>query len=221
MNIGENTSDINLALHILLESEYWLSSVESNFTYARLHDGIDGAIDDKNDPAHYLSLFMVGYGEICISIPPRKKEGFWLFRNYHRGGGQSLRVFRALIVLMEAIRRDNKEPLKKNIFYSDRDVEKALNFILEDSYWIKTVEIGKLYKRRHDDAEGKNDLSQYLSLFIDSSGNSDIHIGIYPGAYRTLRFRPSAGGGKSERVRNALTILMEAIRRDNEKNPEP
>lgn len=210
-----------IALHILLESEYWLSSVESNFTYARIHDGIDGQNDDKNDPVHYLSLFMVGYGEICISIPPREKDGCWLFRNYHGGGGQSLRVFRALIVLMEAIRRDNNEPLEKNIIYGDKDVAKALDFILEDSYWIKTVDIGKLYKRRHDDAEGKDDFSQYLSLFIDSSGNSDIHVVIHPGAYRTLRFRPSAGGGKSERVRKALVIVIEAIRRDNEKNPEP
>lgn len=218
--ISQNNKKVGIVLDILLGSEYAISSVEADFHYMRRHDGIDGEEGNEYDPRHYLSVFTVGHGDACIVFPPGGKNSLWRFRNYHWGGGQSLRVFRALIVLMEAIRRDNKKPLEKSVICGDKDVVKALDFILEDSYWIETIDIGKLYERRHDDIDGKDDRGQYLSLSIDSSGNSDIYIIIHSGKYRILRFQHPIGGGKSERVRKALIILAEAIRRDNEKNPE-
>lgn len=210
---------VRLALAVLLESEYSLASVKSSFTYARVHDGIDGEKDDKNDPAHSLSLFMVGYGEVCIIIPPKKKHDEWRFRN-RVGGGQSERVRRALIVLMEAIRRDNlKEPFYNTGCYKEREVAEALNFVLEDKYWIDSIDVSELYTCQHDDAEGSDEDSNNFSLAVDFTG--DVHIVIHAGKFRTLRFRHPFSGGKSERVRKALIILMESIRRDNEKNPEP
>jgi hypothetical protein len=40
------------------------------------------------------------------------------------------------------------------------------------------------------------------------------------GGGQTLRFRTWAGGGHSLRVRQALMVLAEAIRRDNEDRPQ-
>lgn len=217
---GKNDKNKWTALEIILESEYLIGSIETDFHYMRRHDGLDGEKDNNFDPVHFLSVFTVGYGDTCIIYPPAKKDKMWCFRICGQGGGQSPRVYRALIVLMEAIRRDNLGPIEINNIYADEKVKKALAFILEENYWIETIEIGKTYERMHDDAGGSDNKSQYLSLMIDTSGNSDIHIIIHSGKYRTLRFRMSAAGGKSERVRKALGILMEAIRRDNEDNPE-
>lgn len=213
-------NEVEKALAILLESNYDIKKLEQDCYYGRRHDGIDGENDDKNDPEHFLYVSVVDYGDINIIFPPTKILKMWRFRN-RGGGGQSLRVYKASIILMEAIRRDNEEfESKSEAFCGDGEVLSVLNFVLEDSYWIETIEVGKIYERRHDDTDGCYNKSQYLSLIIDSSGNSDVHIFIHPGKYRTLRFRNPFGGGKSERVRKALLIVMEAIRRDNKNNPE-
>jgi hypothetical protein len=105
--------------------------------------------------------------------------------------------------------------------YRDEEVRRAIDILLESEYWPDAVKSDELYQRRHDDTDGENnpsDLTQYLSLGIDNWG--DVHINIPPGKWRELRFRTRQGGGQSERVRKALIILAEAIRRDNEKNPE-
>ncbi|KKP68105.1 MAG: hypothetical protein UR66_C0008G0013 [Candidatus Moranbacteria bacterium GW2011_GWE1_35_17] len=220
MKRPQNYKKVEIALKVLLESSYLISSLETDFQYMRRHDGVDGERKDEHDSVQYLSLYIDFVSDVSISIPPKKKDDEWRFRN-RGGGGQSPRTFRALVVLMEAIRRDNEKSLVESKIYSDENISEALDFILEDSYWIETVDIGKLYKQRQDDIDGSDEPIQYLALGIDSSGNSDIHIAIYPGKHRELRFRNSFGGGKSERVRKALIIVMEAIRRDNEKNPEP
>lgn len=210
---------VYLALEVLLESEYSLKLVEINFAYSRIHDGIDGEKDDKNDPAHSLSLFKVDYGDVCINVPPKKKDDVWRFRT-SGGGGQSERVRRALIVLMEAIRRDNlREPFCNVECYSEKEIAEALDFVLEENYWIDLTDTIDFYSCQQDDTDGSDDDSNNFSLAVDFTG--DVHIVIHAGKFRTLRFRPPAGGGKSERVRKALVIVMEAIRRDNEKNPEP
>ena len=110
----------------------------------------------------------------------------------------------------------------KNKIYSDEEIAQAIDILLEGEYWPNRIKSNELYQRIHDDTDGKNnpsDLTQYLSLGVDNWG--DVHINIPPGKWRELRFRTRGGGGQSERVRKALIILMEAIRRDNEKNPEP
>lgn len=102
--------------------------------------------------------------------------------------------------------------------YSDKKVKEALNVLLEGEYWIEALCVNKLFKRKHDDTDGRDDQTQYLSLAIDPMG--DVHINVPLGPWRILRYRTPGGGGQSERVRKALIILAEAIRRDNEKNPE-
>jgi hypothetical protein len=89
---------------------------------------------------------------------------------------------------------------------------------LESEYWIVALNANELFERKHDDTDGKSNPTQYLSLAIDFMG--DVDINIPPGKWRKLRFRTPGGGGKSERVRKALVILAEAIRRDNEEKPE-
>jgi len=102
--------------------------------------------------------------------------------------------------------------------YDNKDVETAIDIILESDYWPEDLEGGD-HKRKHDDTDGKNGPEEYLIISIDFCG--DVRINIPPGKWRELRFRTPGGGGHSERVRKALVILAEAIRRDNEKNPEP
>lgn len=218
--MNKTADEISRYLSVILESEYLINSLESDFYYERLHDGVDGERDDKNNPEQFLRIFFVEGGDVCVIFPPKNRWSVWRFRNCFGGGGQSPRVFRALIVLMEAIRRDNEELLRKSVIFDDKEVEEALNFVLEDNFWIEAIDIGKIYERNQDDIDGEDNSTQYLSLFFDSSGNSDIHIIIHPGKYRTLRFRLPVGGGKSERTRKALMIVAEAIRRDNEKNPD-
>lgn len=100
----------------------------------------------------------------------------------------------------------------------DGEIMKALDMLLEGHYWPTTLDTGQIYARRHDDTDGKDDPTQYLSLEIDQWG--DVHMQIPPGKFRALRFRMPGGGGQSERVRKALIILAEAIRRDNDENPQ-
>lgn len=101
---------------------------------------------------------------------------------------------------------------------SNAEVKQAMDVLLEGYYWPETLESKYVYERRHDDTDGRNDPSQYLSLEIDTWG--DVHMYVPPGKQRTLRFRMPGGGGQSERVRKALVILAEAIRRDNDEYPQ-
>lgn len=104
-----------------------------------------------------------------------------------------------------------------NEIYSDEDMERAIDIILESEYWPKGLEGGN-YSRKHDDTDGSEDPAEYLNILVDFCG--DVHIIIPPGKRRSLRFRTPGGGGQSERVRKALVILIEAIRRDNEERPQ-
>ena len=215
-------SDLKRAIDIILEGAYSINSLETDFHYKRLHDGIDGEMFNECDEKNFLTIFVTDYGsDVGVILPPTRKIKMWRFRNCQGGGGQSPRVFKGLIVLMEAIRRDNEGVLCGMDIFSDEEVEKSVDFLLENPYWIETIELGRFYGRSQDDTDGNDDKNNYLSLFMDTSGNADIHIWIYPGRYRTLRFRHPSGGGKSERVRRALLLLAEAIRRDNEINPLP
>lgn len=78
--------------------------------------------------------------------------------------------------------------------------------------WISTLQKDFFYNRCHDDNEG--DLSQNLSVIISPDG--DAWIRTYHPMNKYLRFRNSLGGTNSPCVHNALLILAEAIRLDNE-----
>lgn len=99
--------------------------------------------------------------------------------------------------------------------------QKALDLLLEDSYWIDSLKAGCSYERRQDDTDGSTEFDQALKVIIGL--DSDVYV--FPifdvnGGFRTLRYRNFYGGGQSQRVRNALLILAEAMRRDNEERPQ-
>lgn len=92
-------------------------------------------------------------------------------------------------------------------------LEKSLHNLLEGDYWINTLTPDVLHARRQDDCDGSGGAEHQLQVYL--AEDADIHVFI-PGQLHSLRFRHGLGGGQSPRVRNALMVLAEAIRRDNE-----
>jgi hypothetical protein len=91
-----------------------------------------------------------------------------------------------------------------------------LKKLLEGYPEIPTLKCNELYSRVHDDNDG--DISQTLNVLITQDSDVWISINESNKAFpKFLRFRfPMIGGGRSPRTRNALRILAEAIRLDNE-----
>jgi len=91
---------------------------------------------------------------------------------------------------------------------------RSLDTVLETVWWPQSLHAEQALSRVHDDCDG--DLSQTLMVYLGR--DLDVHVGMGH-ALETLRFREPMGGGMSPRVRNALLVLAEAIRRDNELIP--
>ncbi len=91
-----------------------------------------------------------------------------------------------------------------------------MNTLLEGAYWPETLETHVLYARRHDDTDGETEAKHDLTVGVGSDGD----VWVVQAGYQTLRFRTGLGGGQSPRVRNALLVLAEAIRRDNDEFPQ-
>lgn len=96
---------------------------------------------------------------------------------------------------------------------SPLSLKRALNTLLEGFFWLPSLATNVAYSRVHDDCDG--DPSEILEIAVAVDG--DVHILLPQGV--SLRFRTWAGGGLSLRTRNALLVLAEAIRRDNEVAP--
>lgn len=95
-----------------------------------------------------------------------------------------------------------------------RKIRKLLN----SNFWPQSIQSGIRYTRVHDDCDG--DMSQVLSVVIGDDGDAWVAADADT-PFSSLRFRvPLIGGGMSPRVRNALLILAEAIRLDNEDRPQ-
>jgi hypothetical protein len=101
---------------------------------------------------------------------------------------------------------------------SRHQVAVALNTLIEGSYWPDSISTNTTYVRRQDDTDGERSSEHDLVVHIGCDGDAWVRAG---GSLRTLRFRNCFGGGWSVRVRNALLVLAEAIRRDNEARPQP
>jgi hypothetical protein len=95
-------------------------------------------------------------------------------------------------------------------------VSRAMNTLIEGAYWPPTIDTSTAYSRRHDDTDGKTGPDQDISVVFGSDGDAWIML---PGM-SSMRFRTWSGGGSSLRVRNALMVLAEAIRRDNAERPQ-
>ena len=91
---------------------------------------------------------------------------------------------------------------------------KTIKKALETPYWIPTLKAHTQYIRQHDDHDGEPQGG--LMVLFDQMG--DAYVACDNGPW--LRFRTFGGGGRSERTRNALMILAEAIRLDNETAPQ-
>lgn len=115
-----------------------------------------------------------------------------------------------------SIKMTNQEDEQTMKIPSEVAVNRALNTLLEGAIMPSELSAGRSYGRVQDDCEGIKDYSQSLSVTI--AHDSDVWVNA--GGYTALRFRvPFIGGGMSFRVRNALLVLAEAIRRDNEESP--
>lgn len=94
-----------------------------------------------------------------------------------------------------------------------KPIEKRIHEILEEPFWLHTLDAANTYSRQHDDTDGKNE--GFLNVMFTKDGDAWIAIDVR----NFLRFRmPLDGGGRSPRTRNALLILAEAIRLDNEES---
>ena len=100
---------------------------------------------------------------------------------------------------------------------SKQRIDKALHDLLEGNYWIDTLQADECYSRVQDDNDGDNSDANKLKVYI--AQDADMYV-FLPYSMQSLRFRNYFGGGHSLRVRNALLVLAEAIRRDNEERPQ-
>lgn len=94
---------------------------------------------------------------------------------------------------------------------TDSAVESSLDVLLESMFWPKSLSFGSAYSRIDDDCDGQRGPEHALTVVIGQDG--DLHV--LQCGDNSLRFREPFGGGASPRVRNALLVLAEAIRRDN------
>lgn len=91
--------------------------------------------------------------------------------------------------------------------------------ILDDYFWLPTLDAHKTYQRFEDDSPKGT-----LCVQFSRDGDAWLQIVATPDPDDmsfSQRFRmPDVGGGQSPRVRNALLILAEAIRLDNKDRPQ-
>lgn len=96
-----------------------------------------------------------------------------------------------------------------------KDLAKTIHRLLDEPFWLSSLNADAgYYARQHDDTDGKPD--GVLAVTFGPDGDAYVSIDFYP----TLRFRTEVGGGSSQRTRNALIILAEAIRLDNLDRPQ-
>ena len=89
-------------VHRVLDNPFWITEIEPNEPYKRLHDDHDG---ERNGS---ISVNFSGDGDAWINIQSKRPGQSLRFRTFH-GGGQSPRVRNALMILALAIKIDNQE----------------------------------------------------------------------------------------------------------------
>jgi hypothetical protein len=92
---------VNRAMNTLIEGEYWPATLSTQGAYVRRHDDTNGETGIEQE----LAVTFSPDGDAWVMLP-----GFTSLRfRTWAGGGCSLRVRKGLMVLAEAIRRDNAE----------------------------------------------------------------------------------------------------------------
>ena len=94
----------------------------------------------------------------------------------------------------------------------EKSMDEKVVELLEGNFWLEGLQANRAYFRSHDDCAGESESG--IEVYFDQFGDGYIKTPML--RYGTCRFRTQGGGGKSLRVRNALMILAEAIRLDNE-----
>lgn len=97
---------------------------------------------------------------------------------------------------------------------SNSSLEAEIKKLLESSFWPVDLEAMELYSVQADDAEGiegRDDVG-IVSLIVGDNGDVAISV---DNKGCTFRYH-GQGGGEHRFVRNALVILAEAIRLENE-----
>lgn len=84
----------------LLETDFWPENLKPNQYYERVHDDHDGEFTGR------VSLIFDDYGDAYLMVDEAFKS--LRFRTFG-GGGMSLRVRNALLLLAIAIKMDNEE----------------------------------------------------------------------------------------------------------------
>ena len=112
-------------------------------------------------------------------------------------------------IWMEHYEDEEDVDIEKDAIDKDVDVKDVAE-LLESSFWLNTLKSKEYYSRLHDDHDGT--MEGKIHVYFDDMGDGYVATS---GNY-CLRFRTDGGGGRSLRVRNALLILAEAIRLDNE-----
>lgn len=130
--------------------------------------------------------------------------------------GLTLLDLEAMVVALEAKVPPARPATKGVPTPTPLAVNRAMNTLLEGAYWPSSLATQTCYWRRQDDTDGDTGSKQNLSLAFGNDGDAWV---ILPG-FTSLRFRTFFGGGSSLRTRNALLVLAEAIRRDNESQPQ-
>jgi hypothetical protein len=90
--------------------------------------------------------------------------------------------------------------------------------ILGDNFqWPKNLRSSESYRRLHDDHDGTYEGDLTVTIGPDGDTWIDAHN---PRTLSSLRFRNYFGGGQSLLVTNALILLADAIRIENEEHPQ-
>jgi hypothetical protein len=101
------------------------------------------------------------------------------------------------------------------VLRSTAAVQKAADVLLEGVIQPIRLAPRQFEFRTHDDCDGRLEEAIGVGLSVDG----DVWLRLPPNVL-AMRFRTYIGGGQSPRVRNALLLLAEAIRRDNELRPQ-
>ncbi len=101
----------------------------------------------------------------------------------------------------------------------EKHPEEFLDVALAQPYWVHTLKTDVNYVRYEDDTRHGH---LGVTFSCDGDGWVEVFTKADPKEHNWMfRFRmPGGGGGDSMRVRNALLLLAEAIRQDNEKRPQ-
>lgn len=100
-----------------------------------------------------------------------------------------------------------------------KQIEHNIKELLEEPFWLSTLDTHTTYLRFEDDSHDgciavqfSQDGDGWIEV-LSKPDKNDFHV--------DMRFRmPFVGDGQSSRVRNALLILAEAIRLDDEDKPQ-